>query len=122
MLYWAIVGVERRLGISAETVERIVENQLAEDRQIDQGRVIKDVGMDEMSLKKRHRLYVTVMTDLSDPGRLKVLAVARGKDTAAALQCLVAGGAALAGADAPRGHGQGLRRSLRRSGCSTAAT
>jgi transposase len=80
--------VARRLGISAETVERIVENQLAEDRQIDPNRVITDIGLDELSLKKRHRLYVTLMTDLSDPARPQILAVERGKDCEAALKCL----------------------------------
>jgi transposase len=80
--------VALRLGISAETVELIVENQLKDDKQIDPGRVIKHVGMDEISLKKRHKLYVTVMTDLTDPESPKVLAVARGRDTAAALECL----------------------------------
>ena len=53
--------VARRLGISAETVDRIVENQLTEDRQIDPQRVVTDIGLDELSLKKRHRLYVTLM-------------------------------------------------------------
>jgi transposase len=80
--------VARRLGISAETVERIVESQLAEQRQIDPQRVITDIGLDELSLKKRHRLYVTLLTDLSDPTRPQILAVARGKDTAAAQKCL----------------------------------
>src|SRR5829696_3773728 len=80
--------VARRLGISAETVERIVAYQLAEDRVIDPQRVITDIGLDELSLKKRHRLYVTLMTDLSDPARPRILAVARGKDMAAALKCL----------------------------------
>lgn len=80
--------VARRLGISAETVGRIVEYQLAEDRRIDPERVIADIGLDELSLKKRHRLYVTLRTDLSDPARPRILAVARGKDTAAALKCL----------------------------------
>ena len=80
--------VARRLGISAETVDRIVENQLTEDRQIDPQRVITDIGLDELSLKKRHRLYVTLMTDLSDPTRPQILAVERGRDTTAALKCL----------------------------------
>ena len=39
--------VARRLGISAETVDRIVENQLTEDRQIDPQRVITDIGLDD---------------------------------------------------------------------------
>ena len=80
--------VARRLGISAETVDRIVENQLTEDRQIDPQRVITDIGLDELSLKKRHRLDVTLMTDLSDPTRPQILAVERGRDTTAALKCL----------------------------------
>ena len=80
--------VARRLGISAETVRRIVENQLKDDKQIDPDRIILHVGFDEISLKKRHKLYVTVMTDLTDPNSPKVLAVAQGKDTAAALRCL----------------------------------
>jgi transposase len=80
--------VARRQGISAETVERIVESQLAQHRQIDPKRVITDVGLDELSLKKRHRLYVTLMTDLSDPARPEILAVAKGKDTVAAQTCL----------------------------------
>jgi transposase len=80
--------VARRLGISAETVERIVEYQLAEQRQSDPTRVITDIGLDELSLKKRHRLDVTLLTDLSDPERPQILAVERGKDTAAAQKCL----------------------------------
>ena len=80
--------VARRLGISAETVDRIVENQLTEDRQIDPQRVITDIGLDELSLKKRHRLDVTLMTDLSDPTRPQILAVERGRDTTATLKCL----------------------------------
>ena len=43
----------------------IVENQLKDDKQIDPQRKITHVGMDELSLKKRHKLYVTVMTDLT---------------------------------------------------------
>ena len=50
--------------------------------------MITDIGLDELSLKKRHRLDVTLLTDLSDPARPQILAVARGKDTAAALKCL----------------------------------
>jgi len=80
--------VAGRLGISAETVALIVENQLKDDREIDPARVITHVGFDEISLKKRHKLYVTLMTDLTDPESPKVLSVARGRDTAAAKQCL----------------------------------
>jgi len=75
--------VAQRLGISAETVALIVENQLKDDKKIDPERVIKHVGFDEISLKKRHKLYVTLMTDLTDPDSPKVLAVARDRDTVA---------------------------------------
>ena len=54
--------VAGRLGISAETVSLIVENQLKDDREIDPTRVITHVGFDEISLKKRHKLYVPWMT------------------------------------------------------------
>lgn len=80
--------VARRLGISAETVSRIVKNQLQDARNIDPQRVIVNVGMDEISLKKRHKLYVTLLTDLSDPERPRLLAVKAGRDEAAGRACL----------------------------------
>jgi len=80
--------VARRLGISAETVARIVQYQISAAKTIDPERVITDLGMDELSLKKRHRLYATLMTDLSDPARPQILAIAKGKDEQAALTCL----------------------------------
>jgi transposase len=80
--------VARRLGISAETVARIVQYQISAAKTIAADRVITDIGMDELSLKKRHRLYATLMTDLSDPARPQILAVAKGKDEQAANACL----------------------------------
>jgi transposase len=82
--------VARRLGISADMVRFIVKNQLADSQAmvIDPKRVITDIGMDEISLKKRHKLYVTIMTDLSDPQNPKVLAVMAGRDEKAAAACL----------------------------------
>jgi transposase len=82
--------VARRLGVSAETVGLIARNQLADAKakQVDPQRVVTDVGIDELSLKKRHRLYVTILTDLTDPERPEVLAVAEGRDEAAARKCL----------------------------------
>jgi transposase len=76
--------VARRLGISAEMVTTIVRQQLAQQQQIDPQRVITDVGLDEISLKKRHKLYVTILTDLTDPKCPQVLAVVSGKDQQAA--------------------------------------
>lgn len=80
--------VARRLGISAETVCHIVANQLADEQSIAAERCITDIGLDEISLKKRHKLYVTILTDLSDAKRPQVLAVAKGKDGKAAKACL----------------------------------
>jgi transposase len=82
--------VARRFGVSAETVGLIVRNQLADTKgkQVDPQRAVTDVGIDELSLKKRHKLYVTILTDLTDPERPEVLAVAEGRDEAAGRQCL----------------------------------
>jgi transposase len=82
--------VARRLGISAEMVALIVRNQLADAKakEIDPQRMITDVGIDELSLKKRHKLYATLLTDLTNPDRPEVLAVAEGRDEAAARKCL----------------------------------
>jgi transposase len=82
--------VARRLGISAEMVALIVRNQLADVKaeEVDPQRVVTDVGIDELSLKKRHRLYATILTDLTHPERPEVLAVAEGRDEAAARNCL----------------------------------
>jgi len=82
--------VARRLGISAEMVALIVRNQLADAKakQVDPRQRITDVGIDEISLKKRHKLYATILTDLTNPDQPEVLAVADGRDEAAARQCL----------------------------------
>jgi transposase len=82
--------VARRLGISAEMVALIVRNQLADARakEIDPRRGITDVGIDELSLKKRHQLYATILTDLTNPEQPEVLALAEGRDEAAARKCL----------------------------------
>src|SRR5262249_16129375 len=72
--------VAQRLGVSAEMVALIVANQLADSRakQVDPARVVRSVGMDEISLKKRHQLYATILTDLSDPAHPEVMAGAPG--------------------------------------------
>jgi transposase len=80
--------VARRLGISAETVARIVQYQISAAKMIAADRVVTDIGMDELSLKKRHKLYATLMTDLTDPAQPRILAVAKGKDEQAAVACL----------------------------------
>jgi transposase len=82
--------VAQRLGLAAETVALIVANQVADQRakQVDPGRVIHRLGLDEISLKKRHKLYATILTDLTDPARPQILAVAQGRDRQAAEECL----------------------------------
>lgn len=84
----SVEDVARRLGISAETVERIVEWQWTEERRISPERVISSIGLDELSLKKRHKLYATILSDLSDPEHPRILAVAKGRDRAATEACL----------------------------------
>jgi transposase len=80
--------VARRLGISAEMVASIVRHRLQDAQRIAPDRVVTDVGFDEISLKKRHKLYVTILTDISDPKSPRILAVAKGRDQAAAEECL----------------------------------
>jgi len=84
----SVEDVARRLSISAETVEYILEHQLENHREIPPDQVITSIGLDELSLKKRHKLYVTILSDLSDPQHPRILAVAKGRDRAAAEACL----------------------------------
>lgn len=82
--------VAQRLSIAAETVERIVRNRIddARAKKIDPRRKIERVGIDEISLRKGHKGYATILTDLSDPSRPLILALAKGRDEAAARKCL----------------------------------
>lgn len=84
----SVEDVARRLGISAETVENILEENLPKQRAIPSEARITSLGFDELSLKKRHKLYVTVMSDLSDGKHPRVLAVVQGRDQEAAAKCL----------------------------------
>lgn len=84
----SVEDVARRLGISAEMVENILEHHLESQRAIPAAAKIKSLGFDELSLKKRHKLYVTVMSDLSDPEHPRVLAVVKGRDKEAVEKCL----------------------------------
>jgi transposase len=82
--------VAQRLGIAAETVERIVRLRIEDARakKVDPTRKIERVGMDEISLRKGHKGYATILTDLTDPARPEILAVAKGRDEAAGVKCL----------------------------------
>ena len=84
----SVEEVARRLSISAETVEYILEHHMLAEREIPPERLITSLGFDELSLKKRHKLYATIMTDLSDPEHPRVLAVAKGRDRQATEACL----------------------------------
>jgi transposase len=84
----SVEDVARKLGVSAETVENILEHHLESQRAIPSDAKINSLGFDELSLKKRHKLYVTIMSDLSDPEHPRVLAVVKGRDKAAVEQCL----------------------------------
>jgi transposase len=84
----SVEDVAKRLSISAETVEQILNRHLEEHRAIPPDIQITSLGFDELSLKKRHKLYVTVMSDLSDGEHPRVLAVVKGRDKEAAEKCL----------------------------------
>jgi hypothetical protein len=78
-------GVARRLGIPAETAGRVVRHQSADARakRVEPGRVVTDVGIGGLRLKKRHQPYVTTPTDRTDADHPGVPAVAAGRDEAA---------------------------------------
>jgi transposase len=82
--------VEQRLGIAAETVERIVRNQVedAKAKKIDPQRCIERIGLDEISIRKGHKGYVSILTDLTDPSKPEILAVTKGRDEEAGRACL----------------------------------
>jgi transposase len=84
--------VAKQLGISAETVERILKNRIedAKAKKVDPARKITSIGMDEISLRKGHKAYATILTDLTDRSKPEVLAIAKGRDEAAGRQCLEA--------------------------------
>jgi transposase len=84
----SVEDVARRLSVSAETVEHILEQHLQSHQKIPPDARITSLGFDELSLKKRHKLYVTVMSDLSDGERPRVLAVVKGRDREATEKCL----------------------------------
>ncbi len=66
----SVEEVARRVSVSAEMIEDILEHQLVAERQFSTDRVITSVGFDELS-------------DLSDPAHPQILAVAKGRDRAA---------------------------------------
>jgi len=80
--------VAQRLGISAETVELILEQQLDEQRAIPPDARITSLGFDELSLKKRRKLHLTMMSDLSIPKHPRVLGLVSGRDFEPAEKCL----------------------------------
>jgi len=84
----SVEAVAHRLGISAEMAEQILRTQLESERVVPADVPITSLGFDELSLKKRHKLYVTLMSDLSDPKHPRVLAVVKGRDKEAAEKCL----------------------------------
>lgn len=82
--------VAQRLSISAETVERIVRNRIedAKAKAIDPSRVIERIGIDEISLRKGHKGYAAILTDLTDPSKPVILTIAKGRDEEAGRKCL----------------------------------
>ena len=73
----------RWLGISTEMVRQIMDHRMKDERRIDPDRGLTDVGMDEISLRKHHQLYATILTNLTNPGQPRVLTVVQGRDQTA---------------------------------------
>lgn len=82
--------VAKQWGISAETVERIVKVRIddAKAKKVDPKREVRHLGLDEISLRKGHKAYATILTDLTDPSKPEILAAAKGRDEKAVEECL----------------------------------
>lgn len=59
----SIAAVARTLGLSWDEIDGIMQRAIARGLALRKDRIVKHVGIDEKSFKKRHK-YVTVVTDL----------------------------------------------------------
>jgi transposase len=75
LLEISVAGVARRLGITWDQVDAIMGRAVARGESRRQARVVAHLGIDEKSIKKRHR-YFTIVSDLD---RGEVLWIGRGR-------------------------------------------
>src|SRR5512143_2427464 len=67
--------VSRKLGLSAEAVEGIVDRQVAREVDWEQFTALGVLGLDEIALRKGHRDFITIISARPPDGDLTVLAV-----------------------------------------------
>ena len=75
LLEMSVAGVARRLAISWDQVDAIMDRAVKRGRERRQPRIVAHLGIDEKSVKKRHR-YFTIVSDLD---RGEVLWIGRGR-------------------------------------------
>jgi transposase len=75
LLEVSVAGVARRLAISWDQVDAIMDRAVKRGRERRQPRIVAHLGIDEKAVKKRHR-YFTIVSDLD---RGEVLWIGRGR-------------------------------------------
>lgn len=73
-----VKDVSEKLSTTEELVEGIINRNINTD--IDWDKIYpKRIGLDEIALRKGHLQYLTIVSDMSNPGKIKVLAVIEGR-------------------------------------------
>lgn len=73
-----VKDVSEKLSTTEELVEGIINRNINTD--IDWDKIYpRRIGLDEIALRKGHLQYLTIVSDMSNPGKIKVLAVIKGR-------------------------------------------
>lgn len=73
-----IKDVAEKLRTTEEVIEGIINRRI--DTDIDWGNISPTrIGIDEIALRKGHKQYLTIVSDISDSNQVKVLAVIKGR-------------------------------------------
>lgn len=73
-----IKDVANRLGLTEEIIEGIVNRRVSTEYDFYRENPTV-IGLDEVALRKGHNQYLTIVTDLSEQGRTKIIAVIKGR-------------------------------------------
>ena len=73
-----IKDVACRLNLTEEIIEGIVNRRVSTEYDFSRENPTV-IGLDEVALRKGHNQYLTIVTDLSEQGRTKIIAVIKGR-------------------------------------------
>ena len=76
-----IKDVSEKLSTTEDIIEGIVNRRI--DTTVNWDHIFpKRIGIDEIALRKGHSQYLTIITDLSNPGKVQILTVIKGRSKA----------------------------------------